>query len=303
MISLLSPASPELDDPDFALLAHFAKHLGRASKAARFTVKSGEKRSKKKGHGMEMLELRPYQMSDDLRHIDWRVTARTGHTHTRLYAQENDHQRLLFLDLSPAAYFSTRFAFISTRFIQLAGLIAWRSEQQGDKLLYNLRFGNQTVEHLNKSSVWNMLNQLKNASKVQNREYLAPKNLGWHGSKIATKARNKDIIILTDKQQWSAEEQISLQQLAKHNQIHWIQIFDHHTFELPPGQYQFADADGMKSVKITKKSSEQAKKDFFEQNNTMRQRLARIGIRHQLFDISEPPEGIARRLLDQGALR
>ncbi|GAA0828659.1 MULTISPECIES: DUF58 domain-containing protein [Marinomonas] len=303
MNPLLSPTSPELNDSDFALLAHYAKHLGRASSAARFTLKSGEKRSKKKGHGMEMLELRPYQTSDDLRHIDWRVTARTGHTHTRLYAQENDHQRILLLDLSPDAYFSTRYAFISTRFIQLAGLIAWRSEQQGDKLLYNLSFGGQSLEHLNKSSVWGMISQLKNASKTSNRNHQATSDLGWYGSKVTSKARNKDIIILTDKQHWDAKQQTALQQLAKHNQIHWVQIFDHHSFELPPGQYQFADAMGTTSVKISKKSSEQAKKDFFEQNATMRQRLAKIGIRHQLFDISEPPEGIARYLLNQGALR
>lgn len=303
MNPLLSPASPELNDSDFALLAHYAKHLGRASKAARFTLKSGEKRSKKKGHGMEMLELRPYQTSDDLRHIDWRVTARTGHTHTRLYAQENDHQRLLLLDLSPDAYFSTRYAFISTRFVQLASLIAWRSEQQGDKLLYSLSFGAQTREQFNKSSVWGMISQLKNASMIINRDQPSGQKLGWYGSKVAAKAHNKDIIILTDKQQWDDEQQIALQQLAKHNQIHWVQIFDHHSFELPPGQYQFADATGTRSVKITKKSSAQAKQDFFEQNATMRQRLAKIGIRHQLFDISEPPEGIARYLLDQGALR
>lgn len=302
MNPLLSPASPELDDPDFALLAHYAKHLGRASKAARFTTKSGEKRSRKKGHGMEMLELRPYQATDDLRHIDWRVTARTGAAHTRLYAQENDHQRLLFLDLSPAAYFSTRHTFISTRLIQLAAIIAWRSEQQGDKLLYNLHFGNKIVEHANKSSVWAMLNQLKSASQTNNRQSTST-NVGWYGSRVASKAHNKDVIILTDKQSWTDQEQVALQQMAKHNQIHWVQVFDHHAFELPPGQYQFADATGMKSIKVTKQSSEQAKKDFFSQNDILRQKLARLGIRHQLFDISESPERIARYLLDQGALR
>ncbi|REG86484.1 DUF58 domain-containing protein [Marinomonas pollencensis] len=303
MNPLLSPASPELNDSDFALLAHYAKHLGRASKATRFSMKSGEKRSKQKGHGMEMLELRPYQTSDDLRHVDWRVTARTGHTHTRLYAQENDHQRLLLMDLSPAAYFSTRYAFISTRFLQLAGLIAWRSEQQGDKLLYSLSFADKTVENFNKSSVWAMIKQLKSASQVSNRNQPGNHQLGWYKSKVTAKAHNKDIIILTDKQDWDSEQQTALQQLAKHNQVHWVQIFDHHSFELPPGQYQFADSSGTVSVNITKKSSEQAKQDFFEQNAIMRQRLAKIGIRHQLFDISKPPEGIARYLLDQGALR
>lgn len=302
MNTLLSPDSPELDESDFALLAHYAKHLGRANKATRFTSKTGERRSNQKGHGMEMLELRQYQPSDDLRHIDWRVTARTGHAHTRLYSQENDHQRLLFLDLTQASYFSTRHTFISTRFCQLAGIIAWRSQQQGDKLSYRLSYGNQSHERDSKSSIHLLLQQLRSGTLVDNRKQ---PSLGasWHHSQNAIKSHNKDVIILTDKQHWSDHEQLSLQQLAKHNNVHWVQIFDHHAFELPPGQYRFADADGPKTIQVTKRSAEQAKNDFFTQNDTLRKKLAMMGIRHQLFDISESPEKIARYLLDQGALR
>jgi uncharacterized protein (DUF58 family) len=302
MSPLLSPESPELDDAHFALLAHYAKHLGRAPKAIRFATNAGDRRSRQKGHGMEMLELRAYQASDDLRHIDWRVTARTGQAHTRLYAQENDHQRLLLLDLSSSAYFGTRHTFISTRLIQLAGIIAWRSKQQGDTLSYRLTYGSEEHASNKSGTLSSLLSQLKEASHLEHRTNESRPDSIWSNTLLTNKMHNKDVIILTDKQTWSDSEESTLMQLAKHNSVHWIQIIDSNVYNLPAGQYQMADRHGVKQVNISKHSMQQAKIDFFEQNAMMRKKLAAFGIRHQLFDITESPEKIARYLLSQGAL-
>ncbi|MEO9273301.1 DUF58 domain-containing protein [Marinomonas sp. 5E14-1] len=303
MSPLLSPESPELDEAHFALLAHYAKHLGRAPKAIRFATKTGERRSRQKGHGMEMLELRAYQASDDLRHIDWRVTARTGQAHTRLYAQENDHQRLLLVDLSNHAYFGTRHTFISTRLIQLAGIIVWRSKQQGDTLSYRLNYGEQAYASNKQNMFPALLHQLQGASRLDNRNAKSKQNSVWSRSLWTSKAHNKDVIILTDKQSWSDEEESSLMQLAKHNTVHWIQIIDSNAYNLPTGQYQMVGQHGIQRVNINPKTMQQAKSAFFEQNAVMRKKLSSIGIRHQLFDLTESPEKIARYLLSQGALR
>ena len=303
MSPLLSPESPELDEAHFALLAHYAKHLGRAPKAIRFATNSGERRSRQKGHGMEMLELRAYQASDDLRHIDWRVTARTGQAHTRLYAQENDHQRLLLIDLSNHAYFGTRHTFISTRLIQIAAIIAWRSKQQGDTLSYRLSYGGKEYASNKQSMFPTFLHQLQGASLLENRTQDMKKNSVWAHSLLAAKAHNKDVIILTDKQSWSDDEESELIKLARHNSVHWIQVIDSNAYNLPAGQYQIADEKGIQRVNLSKKTMQQAKEAFFEQNTLMRQKLATIGIRHQLFDLTESPEKIARYLLSQGALR
>jgi len=63
-----------------------------------------------------------------------------------------------------------------------------------------------------------------------------------------------------------------------------------------------ADSNGIKAVTISKSSMQQAKADFFAQNAELRKKLASFGIRHQIFDITESPERIARYLLSQGAL-
>ena len=302
MSPLLSPESPELDDAHFSLLANYAKHLGRAPKAIRFATQSGERRSRQKGHGMEMLELRAYQASDDLRHIDWRVTARTGHAHTRLYAQENDHQRLLLLDLSSSAYFGTRHTFISTRFIQLAGIIAWRSKQQGDTLSYRMTYGDQEHASNKVATLSTLLSTLKDASKLVHRSCDHNTASIWSNTPLTRKTHNKDVIILTDKQSWNDNEESALMKLAEHNTVHWIQIIDSNAFNLPAGQYQIADNSGIQSVSISKSSMQQAKADFLSQNTLMRNKLMSFGVRHQIFDITESPEKIARYLLSQGAL-
>jgi uncharacterized protein (DUF58 family) len=302
MSPLLSPESPELDDAHFSLLANYAKHLGRAPKAIRFATQSGERRSRQKGHGMEMLELRAYQASDDLRHIDWRVTARTGQAHTRLYAQENDHQRLLLLDLSSNAYFGTRHTFISTRFIQLAGIIAWRSKQQGDTLSYRMTYGDQEHASNKTGTMSTLLSQLKHASQLNNRMNGNHPTSAWSNALLTNKSHNKDVIILTDKQDWSTTENAELMRLAQHNRVHWVQIIDSNAYNLPAGQYQMADHHGLQQVTISKQSMQQAKANFFSQNTHMQKKLSSFGIRHQLFDLTEPPENIARYLLSQGAL-
>ncbi|MGR0277456.1 DUF58 domain-containing protein [Marinomonas dokdonensis] len=303
MSDLLSPSSPELDESHFTKLAHYAKQLGRAPQARRLSMKTGEHRSRQKGHGMEMLELRPYQASDDLRHIDWRVTARTGQAHTRLYAQENDHQRMLLMDLSNNAYFATRHTFISTRLNQLAGLIAWRSMQQGDKLGYRLSYGQQDFYGQAKQGIATLIQQLVDACQVHHR--LSPKESTgiWQHPMITGKIHNQDIIILTDHQDIPLASEVALQSLAKHNHVHWVQIIDSQMFNLPSGHYQFADPQGTQSVQVNRSSQQKAKQNYFSHNAKVRQKLARMGVHYQLFDITESPENIARSLLKQGALR
>ena len=61
-----------------------------------------------RGRGMEYAESREYVAGDDARHIDWRVTARTGRAHTKLFQAERERVSLIVADTSPALYFGTR---------------------------------------------------------------------------------------------------------------------------------------------------------------------------------------------------
>ena len=95
---------------------------------------SGQYLAKTKGRGMEFDEARHYQPGDDVRTIDWRVTARTGKTHTKIFREEKDRPVFVFTDLLPSMHFGTKLLFKSVQACHLSALIAWKAKQNGDKV-------------------------------------------------------------------------------------------------------------------------------------------------------------------------
>jgi len=83
---------------------------------------------------MEFDESRAYQPGDDVRAIDWRVTARTGRTHTKLYHEERERPVLLLVDARPMMRFGTRDAFKSVQAARAAATIAWAARDGGDRV-------------------------------------------------------------------------------------------------------------------------------------------------------------------------
>lgn len=90
--------------------------------------------AKSKGRGMEFDEVRHYQSGDDVRTIDWRVTARTGKVHTKLFREEKERPVFILTDLGNSMRFGSSLLFKSVQAAHLAALIAWHVKQRGDKL-------------------------------------------------------------------------------------------------------------------------------------------------------------------------
>ncbi|KAF1711392.1 DUF58 domain-containing protein [Pseudoxanthomonas kalamensis DSM 18571] len=87
-----------------------------------------------RGRGMEYAESREYVAGDDVRHIDWRVTARSGRTHTKLYHAERDRLTLLLADTTPSLYFGTRERFKSVQAARAGAVAAWAAVRDGDRI-------------------------------------------------------------------------------------------------------------------------------------------------------------------------
>lgn len=90
--------------------------------------------AKTKGRGMEFDEARHYQMGDDIRAIDWRVTARTGKTHTKIYREERERPVILLVDLNHRQYFGSQLLLKSVQTCHLASLLAWSAVSNGDRI-------------------------------------------------------------------------------------------------------------------------------------------------------------------------
>ncbi|WP_206484633.1 DUF58 domain-containing protein [Thalassotalea sp. G2M2-11] len=95
---------------------------------------SGNYLARSKGRGMEFDEVRHYQNGDDIRAIDWRVTARTGKTHTKLFREEVERPVLIATDLSTNMLFGSQLLFKSVQGAHLAALVAWHAKGRGDRI-------------------------------------------------------------------------------------------------------------------------------------------------------------------------
>ena len=94
----------------------------------------GSHRSAQRGRGLEFEEVRPYAPGDDARNIDWRVTARRGRPHTKLFREERERPVWLLADLHPGLYFGSRRQLKSTLLLRAAALLAWVAVLGGDRL-------------------------------------------------------------------------------------------------------------------------------------------------------------------------
>ncbi|MGL4506650.1 MAG: DUF58 domain-containing protein, partial [Aeromonas sobria] len=98
--------------------------------------KSSSERGKPgRSPGLTFRELRAYQAGDEVRHIDWRVTARLGRPYTRLYSEELDQAHWLLLDLSPAMYFGSTLQLKARLACELAAALIWQGEKQHNTLI------------------------------------------------------------------------------------------------------------------------------------------------------------------------
>jgi len=94
----------------------------------------GEYHSVFRGRGMEFSEVRAYVPGDDVRAIDWNVTARTGVPHVKKFVEERDLTALLVLDLSRSQEFGSRFLTKRSLMAELAGLLAFAAVKNNDRV-------------------------------------------------------------------------------------------------------------------------------------------------------------------------
>ncbi len=90
--------------------------------------------SAQRGRGMEYAESREYVAGDDARHIDWKLSARTGFTHTKTFQAERERLTLVVADTAPALYFGTRTRFKSVQAARAGAVAAWSALRDGDRV-------------------------------------------------------------------------------------------------------------------------------------------------------------------------
>lgn len=97
-------------------------------------VFAGEYHSAFKGHGMSFAEVREYTVGDDVRDIDWNVTARTNHPYVKVYEEERELCVMLLIDVSQSLVFGTQQRTLQELTTEIAATLAFSAIQNNDKI-------------------------------------------------------------------------------------------------------------------------------------------------------------------------
>ena len=94
----------------------------------------GERRSKRRGQSTEFADYRPYVPGDDIRAIDWNVTARTGEPHVKRFVEERELTVMLLVDVSASQDFGSGRRSKLEAAVELSALLALSAVENGDKV-------------------------------------------------------------------------------------------------------------------------------------------------------------------------
>jgi uncharacterized protein (DUF58 family) len=123
---------PDLEE--LSALRGAARGLSLRARRPAMAQLQGGHRSAQRGRGLEFEEVRLYTAGDDARNIDWRVTARRGRVHTKLFREERERPVWLVADIHPGLYFGSRRQFKSSVLLRAAAMLGWAAAMGGDRV-------------------------------------------------------------------------------------------------------------------------------------------------------------------------
>ncbi len=209
------------------------------------SVQQGGYRSSYRGRGLEFDEVRPYQAGDDIRSIDWRVTARRGTVHTKLFREERERPIMLLVDLHDGMLFGSRVQFKSVLAGHLAALLGWAAVRSGDRIggIVTSSQGERLVPPASRSTA---LLQLLQAMVTLQPTTTAPPHPGRSDAALRQLVHlahpGSLIIVISDFRAFGNAADQALQQLSRHHDLIFSFLHDPLEANPPPdGLYPVGD--------------------------------------------------------------
>ncbi|MGL4206371.1 MAG: DUF58 domain-containing protein [Aeromonadaceae bacterium] len=193
-------------------------------------LKMGLHHSASKGRGMEFAEVRPYLPGDDVRSIDWRITARTGKPHTKLFREERDRSVYVLLDLSAGMFFGSRGQLKARLATLIAASASWQALEQGDKVGGLILVGETLIRHQpggRRKDLLHWLSRLLNAYQVGLSRPEERLRLDEMLALLSAHIRPGSLIhLISDFYQMNDDGWLWLRRLNKSHQIRAYQVYD-----------------------------------------------------------------------------
>lgn len=212
-------------------------------KVAPKASQSGGYVSRFKGRGMEFDEARLYQAGDDIRRIDWKVTARSGSPHTKIFREERERPVFISVDNRASMHFATRGVFKFVQAAKLAALLAWAAQMQGDRIGGQL-FSEQQCQELKPQNGRHAVLRFLNMLVTTPQPGTALFSLEHVLARLIEHARpGSRVYLISDFRGLNAQAEQHLLKLARHCEVVLIMVFDPLEKSLPAtqGRYRFTD--------------------------------------------------------------
>jgi uncharacterized protein (DUF58 family) len=234
------------DVAELLILRGAARRLSLRTHGTARALLLGSYRSSHRGRGLEFEEVRPYVAGDDPRSIDWRVTARRGRVHTKLFREERERPVWLLVDLNPSMFFGSRTQLKSMAAVRAAALLAWVAALGADRVGAVIG-GAPSIRVLaprsREAGVLPILNALV---ELQPREPCAAPTRSLHRALQALMPLvhpGSLVLALSDFAELDEADRILWSTVAAHSECRWIFISDPLERQgLPAGRFRAGDS-------------------------------------------------------------
>ena len=272
-------------------IRHLAKLLPIHKQKKVLNELAGIHTSNLRGRGVDFSEVRSYQPGDDIRAMDWRVTARTQKPHIKVFREERERPIMVVCDLRSSMFFGTQHAFKSVLAADICSLFSWSALNNGDRigaLLFDDNHETDIRPKPGRKQVMHVLHELSLFKQQQDRDEQTPNDSTATTSRLADMLRHtrrvtrpgSTIYLISDWQDFDLDCERQLHQISKHNDVVAINIFD--AFEeniLPLGSYPLTDGKQRLQLECYSKTQGLEHQHAFEQRQQdLKQRTLKLGI-------------------------
>jgi len=260
-----------------------------------------------RGRGMEYDESRPYQSGDDVRNLDWRVMARTGKPHTKVFREERERPVFCRVDYRARMFFGTRGVFKHVLAAELASLAAWRAVLNGDRVggvIFSDTVHHELKPDRGRSATLHLLRQLEIGQDWETNSGDQAAGINAALARLRRLARPGSMLMLfSDFHGLDASGEAHLSYLARHNALLLFYIYDPIEAHLPPpGRYHMVSGDQNWVIDTSDRDLTQA---HHEHHQALRNKLQEMCRRNRSSFVpcatNESTQKIMQRALGGGA--
>ncbi|MDG3086092.1 DUF58 domain-containing protein [Vibrio hannami] len=257
---------------------------------------NGQHQSRQLGRGMDFSEVRKYQAGDDIRTIDWRVTARTGKPHTKLFTEERETPVVIYADISNSMRFGSTLMLKSVQMAHMASLIGWIAVEQRDRIGAVIDTGSSLIDIKPTSRNRGPLQLLHQLVELHNSELTKPEvtpqpmDKGFNALKRLC-PKGSEIIFLSDFVRFEEQDIARLSQLRQHNRIQLIHFYD----PLERGQTKYKGTEKVTNgqntswLNFSAKSTKKQLQELFENKQETIKKVSRsLAIPYYSISSAEP---------------